>query len=65
MKIQGGAMAPCPPLPTPMPAGSRFLATFESLAKQKIQRAVCDLQDQMGGFGGQRSKETVCIQYII
>ena len=42
-----------------------FHATFETLAKQEIQQVVCDLPDQMGGFGGQRSKETVCIQYII
>ena len=39
--------------------------TFETLAKQATQQVVCDLPDQMGGFGGQRSKETVCIQYII
>ena len=42
-----------------------FLAIFETLAKQKIQQVVCDLPDQMGGFGWQRSKETVFIQYII
>ena len=36
--------------------------TFETLA---IQLVVCDLPVQMGGFGGQRSKKTVCIQYII
>ena len=42
-----------------------FLTTFETLAKQEIQQIVCDLPDQMGGFGGQRSKKTVCIQYII
>ena len=42
-----------------------FHTTFETLAKQEIQQVVCDLPDQMGGFGGQRSKKTVCIQYII
>ena len=41
-----------------------FLATFETLAKQEIQLVVCDLPDEMGGFGGQRSKETVCVQYV-
>ena len=41
------------------------ITTFETLAKQEIQPVVCDLPDQMGGFGGQRSKKTVCIQYII
>ena len=46
-------------------SGSMFLTTFETLAKQEIQQIVCDLPDQMGGFGGQRSKKTVCIQYII
>ena len=44
---------------------SMFLVTFETLAKQGIQRVVFDLLDQMGGFGGQRNKEAVCIQYII
>ena len=34
-----------------------FLPTFETLAKQEIQQVVCDLPDQMGGFGGQRSKK--------
>ena len=34
-----------------------FLATFETLAEQEIQQVVCDLPDQMGGFGGQTSKE--------
>ena len=38
---------------------------LETLAKQEIQQVVCDLPEQMGGFGGQRSKKTVCIQYII
>ena len=42
-----------------------FLATFETLAKQQIQQVVCDLPDQMGGLGGQRNKETVCIQYVV
>ena len=36
-----------------------FLTTFETLAKQEIQQIVCDLPDQTGGFGGQRSKKTV------
>ena len=47
------------------PSDSMFLATFETLAKQQIQQVVCDLPDQMGGLGGKRSKETVCIQYVI
>ena len=42
-----------------------FLMTFETLAKQEIQQVVCDLPDQIGGFGGQISKKAVCIQYII
>ena len=42
-----------------------FLATLETLAKQEIQLVVCDLPDQMGGFGEQKNKETVCIQYVI
>ena len=42
-----------------------FLTTFETLAEQEIQQVVCNLPDQMGGFGEQRSKKTVCIQYII
>ena len=42
-----------------------FLAKFEYLAQQDIQQVFCDLPDQMGGFGGQTSKETVCIQYTI
>ena len=37
----------------------------ETLAKQEMQQVVCDLPDQMGGFGEQRSKDTVCIQNII
>ena len=36
-----------------------FLATFKTLAKHKIQKVYCDLLDQMGGFGGQRSKQAV------
>ena len=40
------------------------LTTFETLAKQEIQQIVCELPDQMEGFGGQRSKKAVCIQYI-
>ena len=36
-----------------------FLATFETLAKQKIQQVVSDLPGQMEVFGGQNSKETV------
>ena len=47
------------------PFGIKFLATFETLAKQEIQQVGCDLPNQMGGFGGQRSKETVWFQYII
>ena len=42
-----------------------FLATLETFAKQEIQLIVCDLPDQLEDFGGQRSKKTVCIQYII
>ena len=42
-----------------------FLESFETLAKQKIQQTVCDLPDQIEGFGGQLSEKTVCIQYII
>ena len=42
-----------------------FLTTFETLAKQEIQQVVCALPDQTGSFGEQRSKKTVCIQYII
>ena len=38
-----------------------FLATFETLTKQEIQQVVCDQPDQIGSFGGQRSKETVSI----
>ena len=34
-----------------------FPTTFETLAKQEIQQVVCDLPDQMGGFGGQRRKQ--------
>ena len=47
------------------PSGSMFLTTFETSAKEEIQQIVCDQPDQMGGFGGQRSKKTVCIQYIV
>ena len=36
-----------------------FLATSETLAKQKIQQVVSDLPGQMEVFGGQKSKETV------
>ena len=36
------------------PSGNTFLTTFETLAKQEIEQVVCDLPDQMGGFGGQR-----------
>ena len=42
-----------------------FLRLSETLVKQEIQQIVCDLPDEMGGFGGQGSNETVCIQYII
>ena len=42
-----------------------FLATFEYLAKQEIEEVFCDLPDQMGGIGGQTSKETVWIQYTM
>ena len=41
-----------------------FVATFKISAKQEIQQVVGDLPDPMGGFGGQRSKKTVCIQHI-
>ena len=34
-----------------------FLTTFETLAKQEIQQVVCDLPDQMGGFGGQKVRK--------
>ena len=42
-----------------------FLVTFKTLAKQEIQQIVCALKGQMGGFGGQQSKERVCIHSII
>ena len=42
-----------------------LFAILEALAKQKIQQVICNFPNQMEGFGGQRSKKTVCIQYII
>ena len=32
-----------------------FHATFQTLTEQEFQQVVCDLPDQMGGFGGQKS----------